>query len=79
MVENSDPPRDFGKWVALAGAGFAIFLPIVIGSILDHQFGWNNWGTLAGVVIGFVAGLTYLIAVLRRFDEGPDKPKRDQP
>ena len=78
MAANSDGQRDFGKWVALAGAGLAIFVPIVIGSILDKHLGWQNWGTLGGVVIGFVAGISYLLAVLKRFQDPPEPPKREQ-
>jgi F0F1-type ATP synthase assembly protein I len=78
MPENPEAKRDFTKWIGLAAAGGIIFAPIVIGSILDHQFGWRNWGVLVGVVVGFVAGLSYLLVVLKQFQDPPDKPERNE-
>jgi F0F1-type ATP synthase assembly protein I len=77
MAENPFRSPEFGKWMALTAVGFEMFVPIVIGAFLDRQFGWQNWGTLAGVVIGFVGGLMHLVVMLKRFQDPPDQSKQD--
>lgn len=46
--------------------------PTVIGVVLDWQFGWKPWGTLAGLGLGLMA-LTYHLILLAR-ELGRDEP-----
>ena len=45
--------------------GLLMFLPAVAGTWLDARFG-TGWIGLAGLVIGFVGGITWLAQLGRR-------------
>ena len=48
----------------IIAAGVAMFLPAVAGSLLDARLGTAYLGPL-GLVVGFVAGLAWLVRMAR--------------
>jgi F0F1-type ATP synthase assembly protein I len=57
-------PHD-ANWGRFVGVGFEIAVGVTIGYFvggwLDRRYGWNNYGTLAGVMLGVAAGMYLLI------------------
>jgi len=57
-------PHD-SNWGRFLGIGFEIAVGAVLGYFVgdwvDRRFGWNNYGTLAGVMLGVAAGMYLLI------------------
>jgi membrane protein implicated in regulation of membrane protease activity len=77
MPDDPSRTREFGYYLALAGIGFEMVAPIVIGAMLDLNFpSWAPWATLAGVVLGFTISLVHLWALLKRMDQKP--PRQSQ-
>ena len=59
------------EWVAkITTVGLMMVLPAVGGKFLDARWGTSYW-TVAGLVIGMVAGFVYLLQITRR---PPDPP-----
>jgi F0F1-type ATP synthase assembly protein I len=78
IMAPDDPsrPSDMGFYLALAGVGVEMVVPIIVGAWLDSYYGWNPWGILVGVILGFLMSLTHLVVLLKR-RWPPDKPRRD--
>jgi F0F1-type ATP synthase assembly protein I len=66
-------PRELGRLYAIAQVGLEMVAPIALGLLLDYQFGWMPWATIAGAVLGFVGGMAHLLSILNR----PKGPKTD--
>lgn len=67
-----DPRRDqrrMGLYLALAQVGLEMVAPIVIGVVVDVNYGWAPWGIVAGAVLGLVGGLAHMVAILKRLNE----------
>lgn len=67
--EHHDQDSPVGEAMAWASRiiaiGIAMFLPAVAGNWLDSQLGTGFLG-MAGLVLGFVIGLTWLVQLSRR-------------
>jgi len=67
--EHDDQGSPVGEAMAWASRiiaiGIAMFLPAVAGNWLDSQLGTGFLG-MAGLVLGFVLGLTWLVQLSRR-------------
>jgi F0F1-type ATP synthase assembly protein I len=62
-----DGDRSTARQVGLASqVGGSLIGPVLVGLILDVQFGWEPWGTLAGVLLGLVSCLMLLIRMSNR-------------
>ena len=71
--------REFGFYLALAGVGVEMVVPIIVGAILDSSFHWTPYATLVGMVLGFVMSLVHLMVLLKRHDKPPQQPGQDKP
>ena len=68
-------PKRLAFYMSLSQIGLEMVGPLVVGLILDDQFGWSPWGAVIGAVIGPVAGLGHLVLLLNR----PPSDPRDIP
>jgi F0F1-type ATP synthase assembly protein I len=75
MPDERPPTRDFGAIMALAGVGFEIVAPIIVGAWLDAHMSWSPWGILTGLVVGFAGGMLHLFVLMKRFS-GPSDQDR---
>lgn len=96
-MSESGPPRQPGGILGLAfTSGLTILAGMFIGfyggRYLDRLLGWEPWLSLAGILLGAVAGFRVLLrdilgssaptgnrrsATEDRLEEGSDEPKRD--
>lgn len=80
MPDQLPSPREMGLYVSLSQVGIELVAPIGLGIALDYYFGWGPWGAIAGAVLGLVAGMAHLVAILNRMDQSNStKPRQDSP
>ncbi len=60
--------RELGFYFSLAQAGLVFVLPTVVGLVLDSYLESTPWVTVVATGVGFAAGLTYLVRLLRDHD-----------
>ena len=55
--------------VASVGLSFALAIVFGVGGgwWLDKQFGWSPWGVRIGLVLGIIAAVRNVVAVLRKY------------
>ena len=75
---SDSPPKMAGNWAAMSQAGSALTGPVLVGLLLDWQFGTLPWITLAGVVLGLVGSLVLLMTLTLPKSE-PAKPRPTDP
>jgi F0F1-type ATP synthase assembly protein I len=67
------PESDDQNWGRFLGIGLemavGVALGYFVGSWLDRRYGWNNYGTLGGVMIGLAAGMYLLIKDAMRINK----------
>ena len=64
--DQGSPVGEAMAWASrIIAIGIAMFLPAVAGNWLDSQLGTGFLG-MAGLVLGFVLGLTWLVQLSRR-------------
>lgn len=49
-------------------------VPMFLGVLIDNTAGTRPWGSLGGLVLGFVTGLTHMIGFSRRIPPPPRPP-----
>jgi hypothetical protein len=77
VAGQPDSQRDLGSLFALAQTGLEMAAPVGIGLLADNYFGSSPIGVAAGAVIGLAGGLTHMVLMLRRAEEGrPPGPSR---
>lgn len=59
--QPSPPP-----WTNAMQAGSALIGPVVLGIVLDLQFDWMPWATLAGIGLGLLVSVTILLQAAKR-------------
>ena len=79
MVERPDSERDLGYLFALGQTGIEMVVPIAVGAYLDRQFGWTPWALIVGAVTGLAGGLTHMLWMIKRHEEGRQKKPPEQP
>jgi F0F1-type ATP synthase assembly protein I len=62
-------PREFGTYVEIAQVGMEMVAPLGIGLALDFYLHWSPWGVVVGAVLGLIAGVGHLVAILNRHDQ----------
>jgi hypothetical protein len=64
---------DDGSPSSMLGVGAqvssALVGPVVLGVILDWQLGWRPYGTLAGIGLGLIGMMAFLIRMAKRSRE----------
>jgi F0F1-type ATP synthase assembly protein I len=65
-MEGDKPRGAAPAWMLAATAGSSLIGTVVAGLLLDVQFGWAPWGTLAGLVIGLVSCVSVLLKAAKR-------------
>lgn len=64
--ETGSPVGEAMVWASrIMAVGMAMFMPAVAGNWLDNQLGTGVLG-MAGLVLGFILGLTWLVQLSRR-------------
>ncbi len=64
--DQDSPVGEAMAWASrIIAVGIAVFLPAVAGNWLDSRLGTEFLG-MAGLVLGFVLGLTWLVQLSRR-------------
>ena len=58
-----------GRLMALSQIGLELVAPVVLGVVLDNQFGWTPWGVIVGAILGLVGGFAHLISMLQSFQD----------
>jgi hypothetical protein len=77
VARQPDSQRDLGFLFALAQTGVEMVAPVAVGLLLDNYFGWAPIGVALGAVLGLAGGLTHMVFMLRRAEEGrPPGPPR---
>jgi F0F1-type ATP synthase assembly protein I len=73
--------REMGIYFTLAQVGLEMVAPLIAGLVIDHFAGWGPWATLAGMVLGFVGGITHIVVLSNKQEAGwrNKKPPGDQP
>jgi F0F1-type ATP synthase assembly protein I len=76
MDGGKQPPM--APWAFAATAGSSLVGPVILGVLLDVQYNWMPWGTLAGLGVGIFSCLSILVMAAKRSSESPGEPP-DQP
>jgi F0F1-type ATP synthase assembly protein I len=63
MREGLPDPKEMGRYLTISQVGMEMVAPIVLGLVLDYQFGWMPWATVIGAVLGLVAGISHLVVI----------------
>jgi F0F1-type ATP synthase assembly protein I len=79
MPKNTPNPRNESFYFALAQVGLEMVAPMVIGILLDRQFGWTPWATVSGFAFGFVGGFLHLLVMLKQHNTPPRQPPGEVP
>lgn len=64
-MDREPSPRELGYYVALAQTGLEMVVPAVLGFYVDGWLGTTPWITCFAAALGFAAGLTHLILILK--------------
>jgi F0F1-type ATP synthase assembly protein I len=81
MPENPPDAKELGFYFSLAQVGLEMVVPMGVGIVLDYyvNWDWRPWGTVVGLIIGFVGGMAHLIALVSRHDKaGPSRPRGER-
>ncbi|HYT90628.1 MAG TPA: hypothetical protein VEL76_18110 [Gemmataceae bacterium] len=68
MADRSPDPRQLGRYFALAMVGMEMFVPVVVGLLLDNWLGWAPWGVTCGAILGLAGGLYHLVVLSKTFN-----------
>jgi F0F1-type ATP synthase assembly protein I len=81
-MPDTQPPnrRELGLDFTLAQIGLEIIAPLVVGVLIDINVGTMPWLTIAGVVLGFVGGITHIVILSNKQEAGRrDKNRPGKP
>lgn len=71
------------KAYVFIGMGFeligAVLVLLWLGGIVDHEYGWKGFGSVAGIVIALVAWITHLLIVVRKLASEEKSRQVDNP
>jgi F0F1-type ATP synthase assembly protein I len=72
--------RELGLYASLSQVGLEMVVPVVVGLGLDSWLGWQPWGVVSGAVLGLITGVTHLVILSNRGQQGgPPGPERSEP
>ena len=80
--EQPSERRELGLNLTLAQVGLEMVAPLVAGLMIDYFAGTLPWLTLAGIVFGFVGGITHIVALTNKQNaarRNKDKPEGGRP
>jgi len=82
----SDPREKDGEPSALRTAGLLLAIPTLlivspivgwfVGSLADRWLGWDPWGGIAGLALGFAAGGRETYLIYRRYQAEEERRAR---
>ncbi len=72
-----DDSRELGIYLTLAQVGVEMVAPMIVGLIVDHYAGTSPWLTVAGLILGFVGGLSHIVLLTKKQDAA--RRKKDKP
>jgi Putative F0F1-ATPase subunit Ca2+/Mg2+ transporter len=78
-MPDEPTPREMGYYAALAGTGLEMVVPAGVGWLIDGWLGTLPWITSVLAVVGFAAGLTHMILILRQKDREQSSKKKPPP
>lgn len=71
------------KAYVFIGMGFeligAVLVLLWVGGIVDHEYGWKGFGSIAGIVIALVGWITHLLLVVRKLANDEKSVQIDRP
>jgi len=80
VVEHPEPRSPLGVGLEVASRimtiGLEFALPAAAGYGLDSWLGTTPWATLAGAVLGFLAGMLHSVRMARDLSGAPSGPAR---
>ncbi len=56
----------------ISSAALGFVLPMVVGAEIDRRHGTRPWGTLMGMVVGFLMGVAFLVRMTRTRPNPPE-------
>ena len=75
-MQPDQPPPAPNRWVVTYAQLTADLVgPVLLGLLLDWQFGWLPWGTVTGLILGLAISMYHLALLARRLDR-PEPPDR---
>ena len=79
-----DKAREAYRWARFASLGIELGVSVIVGTVggwwIDIEFDCRPWGLLAGIALGFTAGIRSIMRTLRIFyaEESPQKESSDE-
>ena len=62
-MPDQSPERTMARLMTIGQVGMEMVAPIILGLVLDYQFGWMPWATVIGAVLGLVGGILHLVII----------------
>ena len=53
-------------WMFASTAGSSLVAPVILGVLLDINFGWTPWATFVGLALGIISCLGILVISANR-------------
>ena len=77
-MPDSRPPdaQEMGYYLSLAQVGLEMVAPLFLGLVIDYYVDSSPWFTIAGVVLGFVGGVTHIVVLTNQHDRATRKDQR---
>lgn len=60
-MENDKAKPKAPVWMFAATAGSSFVAPVIVGVLLDIEFGWTPWATFVGLTVGIISCLGTLL------------------
>jgi F0F1-type ATP synthase assembly protein I len=79
MPPQEPDRRTLGTYYAIAQVGLEMVVPVALGWWIDDKLGTSPWILVAGVILGFVVGITHLVVLSRPPSNGNGTPKGKEP
>lgn len=80
-MPDDRPPdsRELGYYFTLAQVGVEMVAPLIVGLVLDNVLDTGPWLAVAGIVLGFIGGITHIVVLTNRHDAETrnQAPRRD--
>ncbi len=77
MLPGLPNPKEMGRYFAIGQVGLEMVVPIILGLVLDYQFGWMPWATVVGAILGLIGGISHLVVISSQ-SEKDQESRREQ-